>query len=35
MNILVLNTGSSTLKFSLLESQAERTLLEGQIGWNR
>jgi acetate kinase len=33
MNVLVLNTGSSTVKFSVVESQTERTLLEGQIDW--
>ena len=33
MNVLVLNTGSSTVKYSLLESDSEQTLLEDQLDW--
>ena len=33
MQILVLNTGSSSVKFSLIEARGERTLLEGQADW--
>jgi acetate kinase len=34
MLILVLNAGSSSLKFSLIESGTERTLAEGQSDWS-
>jgi acetate kinase len=34
MNVLVLNTGSSTVKFSLVESDTEQTLLEGLCDWS-
>ena len=33
MKILVLNTGSSTVKFSLIESAGEATLLDGLADW--
>lgn len=33
MKILVFNAGSSSLKFSLLEAERERTLVEGCIDW--
>jgi acetate kinase len=33
MKILVLNTGSSTVKFSLIESDDEQPLLEGLLDW--
>src|SRR5690242_5402400 len=33
MQILVLNTGSSSVKFSLIEAPGERTLLEGLADW--
>jgi acetate kinase len=35
MKVLVLNTGSSTVKFSAIESEGERTLLDGQADWSR
>lgn len=35
MKILVLNAGSSTLKFSLIESETEESLGEGLIDWSR
>ena len=34
MNILIFNAGSSSLKFSLLEDEHERTLMEGGIDWS-
>ncbi len=34
MKILVLNTGSSTVKFSLIESEGEQTLVEGLEDWS-
>jgi acetate kinase len=34
MLILVLNAGSSSLKFSLIESDGERTLAEGHADWS-
>jgi acetate kinase len=33
MNVMVINTGSSTVKFSLIESDGERVLLDGQADW--
>ena len=33
MKVLVFNAGSSSLKFSLLEAERERPLLEGAIDW--
>jgi acetate kinase len=33
MKVLVLNTGSSTVKFALIESQGEAVLLEGLADW--
>src|SRR4029453_17316136 len=33
MHILVCNTGSSSLKFSLFEAKGERLLAEGGIDW--
>ena len=33
MPILVCNTGSSSLKFSLFEAEGERLLAEGGIDW--
>ncbi len=33
MNILVLNTGSSSVKFGLIESENERVLLDGAADW--
>jgi acetate kinase len=33
MKVLVLNAGSSTVKFSLIESDGEHTLLEGTADW--
>ncbi len=35
MNILVLNAGSSSLKFSVLEAGSERILAEGLADWSR
>jgi acetate kinase len=35
MKILVLNTGSSTIKFSTIESESEQVLLDGQADWSR
>lgn len=35
MKILVLNAGSSTLKFSLIEAETEQALGEGVIDWSR
>src|SRR5262245_40119297 len=35
VKILVLNAGSSTLKFSLIEAETERALGEGVIDWSR
>ncbi len=35
MKILLFNAGSSSLKFSLLESEGERTLAEGRADWAR
>ncbi len=35
MKVLVLNTGSSTVKFSVLESEGEQTILDGQADWSR
>jgi acetate kinase len=34
MQILVLNTGSSSVKFSLIESDAEQVLLDGHADWS-
>lgn len=34
MKILVLNTGSSTVKFSVVESDGERVLLDGLADWS-
>ena len=34
MNVLVFNAGSSSLKFSLLEAEQERPLLDGAIDWS-
>jgi acetate kinase len=34
MNILVLNTGSSSLKFSLFESDREEVLCHGLADWS-
>ena len=34
MNILVCNTGSSSLKFSLFKAKDERLLAEGGIDWS-
>jgi acetate kinase len=34
MKILVLNTGSSTVKFSSIESDGEQVLLDGQADWS-
>jgi acetate kinase len=34
MHILVCNTGSSSLKFSLFEIEGERLLAEGGIDWS-
>lgn len=34
MKVLVCNAGSSTLKFSLFEAEAERLLAEGMIDWS-
>jgi len=34
MNVLVFNTGSSSLKFSLLQTEQERLLLDGGIDWS-
>jgi acetate kinase len=34
MKILVLNTGSSTVKFSLIESDGEQVLLDGHADWS-
>src|SRR5436309_3218323 len=34
MKILVLNTGSSSVKFSLIESDKEATLLDGLADWS-
>jgi acetate kinase len=34
MNVLVLNAGSSTVKFSLLESTGEAVLLDGAADWS-
>jgi acetate kinase len=34
VKILILNTGSSTLKFSVLESEGERPLVEGTADWS-
>ena len=34
MKILVLNTGSSTVKFSVIESDGERLLLDGLADWS-
>ena len=33
MKVVVINTGSSSLKFSLFESAGERLLLDGQADW--
>jgi acetate kinase len=33
MNVVVINTGSSTVKFSLIESDGERVLLDGAADW--
>jgi acetate kinase len=33
MNVLVFNAGSSSLKFSLLDAQSERTLVDGGVDW--
>ena len=35
MSILVINTGSSSLKFTLFDDQAQSTQLDGQIDWHR
>ena len=34
MHLLVCNTGSSSLKFSLFEAEGERLLAEGGIDWS-
>jgi acetate kinase len=34
MNVLVLNTGSSTVKFGLIASADERVLLDGVADWS-
>jgi len=34
MNVLVFNAGSSSLKFSLLQAEQERLLLDGGIDWS-
>ena len=34
MRILVLNTGSSSVKFSVIEAEAERLVLSGQADWS-
>ncbi len=34
MSILVLNTGSSSLKFSLFDDRAENLLLDGEVDWH-
>jgi acetate kinase len=34
MHILVCNSGSSSLKFSLFEAEGERLLAEGGIDWS-
>jgi acetate kinase len=34
MKILVLNAGSSTVKFGVIGSDGERTLLDGQADWS-
>lgn len=34
MQILVLNTGSSSVKFSVIESEGERLVLSGQADWS-
>jgi len=34
MKVLVLNTGSSTVKFSIIESEGEAVLLDGQADWS-
>jgi acetate kinase len=33
MKVVVINTGSSTLKFSLIESDGEQVLVDGQADW--
>ena len=33
MNVLICNAGSSSLKFSLVEAQRERTLAQGGVDW--
>src|SRR5436305_5512700 len=33
MKVVVINTGSSTVKFSLIESDGERVLLDGAADW--
>lgn len=34
MKVLVLNTGSSTVKFSVIETEGEAQLLDGQVDWS-
>ncbi len=34
MKILILNTGSSTVKFSVIDSEGESLLLDGQADWS-